>query len=66
MNEQIVNPTMPISEPIRSKRYASSRGSWEKQSATSSPGPAMITATARKITGRVTQIGGPEVLRLVK
>ncbi len=32
----------------------------------SSPGPAMIAATEAKMIGRVTQIGGPEVVRLVK
>ena len=37
-----------------------------KQAPTSSPGPAMIAATARKIAGRISQIGGPVVLRLVK
>ena len=66
VNEQSVKTTTPASDPSRSRRYASSRGRCVKQSATSSPGPAMIAATERNTIGSVTQIGGPEVARLVK
>src|SRR5215210_9218232 len=65
-NEKMVNNTMPTSEPLRSYRYALSRGKRAKHSPANSPGPAMIVATARKIMGNTTQAGGPEVVKLVK
>ena len=57
---------MPARLPIRSKRYAVSRGSSRKQAPTISPGPAVTAATARKTAGSTSQIGGPVVLTLVK
>jgi hypothetical protein len=62
----MVNNVMPMSEPHRSYRYALSRGNRVKHSPANSPGPAMIVATARKITGSTTQGGGPDVVKLVK
>jgi hypothetical protein len=66
MNDSPVNATMPIRLPIRSNRYAVSRGSLVKHFPTSSAGPAVITAAAANTIGSTTQVGGPVVNRLVK
>src|SRR4051794_5005831 len=65
-NDSPVNATIPIRLPIRSNRYAVSRGSVMKQRPTSSAGPAVITAAATNTIGSTTQVGGPVVTRLVK
>ena len=65
-NDSPVNAAIPIRLPIRSNRYAVSRGSSAKHRPTSSAGPASTTAAAMKTIGRITQTGGPVVSRLVK
>jgi hypothetical protein len=64
--DSAVKARMPSRLPIRSNRYAVSRGSSRKQRPTSSAGPASTTAAAMNTIGRITHTGGPVVLRLVK
>ncbi len=57
---------MPISEPIRSQRYAVSGGSFPKHRPTASAGPASTAAESRNTTGSTAQAGGPVVSSAVK
>ena len=61
-----VNIPMPISEPIRSHRYAVSGRNWPKHRPTTSAGPASTIATVMNTTGSTAQAGGPVVDSEVK